>query len=85
MNPESADFGWALNNLKQGKRVCRSGWNGKGMFVVVALSNSAPDGNFHKCNYPVDNFIWIKTAQNTYVPWVPCQSDILGEDWEVVE
>ena len=28
------NFGQALEELKAGKKVCRSGWNGKGMFIV---------------------------------------------------
>ena len=29
------DFGKALEALKQGKRVARLGWNGKGMFIFM--------------------------------------------------
>lgn len=29
------NFGEALRALKAGKRVCRSGWNGKGMWLVL--------------------------------------------------
>lgn len=28
-----ADFGWAIQQLKAGKRVRRAGWNGKGMYL----------------------------------------------------
>lgn len=30
------DFSFALHNLKQGLRVCRKGWNGKGMWIQLA-------------------------------------------------
>lgn len=30
-------FGNAIEALKQGKRVCRQGWNGKGMFVFMQV------------------------------------------------
>ena len=34
------NFGQALEALKEGKRVARTGWNGKGMFLfLVAGSN----------------------------------------------
>ena len=29
------DFGDALKFLKMGRKVCRAGWNGKGMFIVL--------------------------------------------------
>lgn len=30
---ENQNFGQAIEALKQGKRVAREGWNGKGMFI----------------------------------------------------
>lgn len=30
---ENQNFGQAIEALKQGKRVARQGWNGKGMFI----------------------------------------------------
>lgn len=30
---ENLNFGQAIEALKQGKRVARQGWNGKGMFI----------------------------------------------------
>ena len=29
------DFGQAIEKLKQGKKVAREGWNGKGMWIVL--------------------------------------------------
>ena len=29
------DFGNAIRAMKEGKRVCRAGWNGKGMWVAL--------------------------------------------------
>lgn len=31
----TVNFGLALEALKQGKRVARQGWNGKGMFIFM--------------------------------------------------
>lgn len=36
------NFGHALEYLEQGKRVCRSGWNGKGMFVFMRPADELP-------------------------------------------
>lgn len=36
------NFGKALENLKEGKKLTREGWNGKGMLVV--LQRGYPEG-----------------------------------------
>ena len=37
---DRCDFGFALKALKEGKRVAREGWNGKGMFVFMRPADS---------------------------------------------
>ena len=32
---ETFDFGEAIRRLKDGKKVARSGWNGKGMWLIL--------------------------------------------------
>ena len=75
------DFGGALDALKAGFSVCRTGWNGKGLWLEL----QTPDHNSHMTlpyiyiNYPVD-------AQNTpgaRVPWLASQTDMLATDWQV--
>jgi hypothetical protein len=39
------DFGDALRALKDGKRVAREGWNGKGMFIVIMPELRLPPYN----------------------------------------
>jgi len=34
---ENVDFGKAIEALKEGKRVARQGWNGKGLFVFMQV------------------------------------------------
>lgn len=89
------DFGWALNALRKGKAVARKGWNGKGMFLVFQPGSEVP-GNMMR-NEPAKKFygdstvkicghIDMKAADGTYVVgWLASQTDILAEDWEVVE
>ena len=31
------------------------------------------------------SWIGMKTADDTFVPWLASQTDMLAEDWEVVE
>ncbi len=79
---ESTDFGWALARLREGKHVCRSGWNGKNMWIFFCDVNGTwvdRDGNI----YDRQPYLYMKTANNTVVPWVASQSDLLAYDWEV--
>lgn len=73
-------FGWAVKRLKEGNYVSREGWNGKGMYLFLIMSAKLDGGPAEVCQ-----FIMMKTAQGDYVPWVASQSDILGEDWFVIE
>jgi len=70
------DFSSALNCLKYGQKVCRQGWNGKGMWLHL----QEPDTN-SKMSLP---YIYMRTAQGGLVPWVASQTDILALDWEVI-
>lgn len=76
------DFGAALSLLKLGDRVCRKGWNGKGMWLILIPQNSVelPLGGL---SYPTNAYIAMKTVQNTIVPWLASQTDVLAEDWEL--
>jgi hypothetical protein len=40
-------FGLALEALKQGKRVARNGWNGKGMFLWLLPAGEVPKTAIH--------------------------------------
>jgi hypothetical protein len=83
------NFGGALAALKKGRRVARRGWNGKGMFLFLVDS----------CEWSVDAeslvsyrggvgkapWIGMKTAGDELVPWLASQTDILAEDWEIID
>ena len=71
------NFGQVLELLKEGKRVAREGWNGKGMFLQLQV----PDEN-SKMRQP---YIYITPVGGELVPWVASQPDLLSSDWgEVV-
>lgn len=81
-NP-TLSFGEALKLLKEGKRVSRSGWNGKGMWLFLVEGN----WSYHPVvgvAFPVQPFIAMKTADDKIVPWLASQTDILAEDWGVI-
>jgi hypothetical protein len=71
------DFGEALELLKRGLKVCREGWNGKGMWISLQV----PDTN-SKMSLP---YIYMKTADDNLVPWLASQTDMLASDWMLVE
>jgi len=81
----------ALLLLKQGSRVCRSGWNGKGMWLVLSEPNESPKSGYSSYingssdPTPTLPFIVMKTATNELVPWLASQTDMLSEDWMVLE
>lgn len=68
-------FGWALEQLKAGERVCRSGWNGKGMYVQLQM----PD-TLSKMKRP---YLYMYPVDGALVPWVASQTDLLAEDWDL--
>jgi hypothetical protein len=85
------DFGVALQLMKEGEKVARSGWNGKGMFLFinpgseVKVSEGRPLASAFDIGTPVrmSPYIMIKTADDelTCVPWLASQTDLLAEDW----
>jgi hypothetical protein len=89
------DFAYALNALKEGRKVQRSGWNGKGMYIVK--QDGYPEGvpineNTAKAiGEPIGTvknflpYIVMCTAQGDFVPWLASQTDILAEDWNMVK
>ena len=87
------NFSSALESLKHGHAVARKGWNGKGMFIYIVgpgrytpctlvaekIAEKEEDGKV-----PYEPYIAMKTVQGTVVPWLASQTDILAEDWTIV-
>lgn len=71
------NFGQAIEAVKQGKKVQRSGWNGKGQYLELQRPDS-----MSKMTLP---YIYITTVQGDRVPWLASQTDMLSEDWSTVE
>lgn len=70
-------FGSALVYLKEGRRVQRAGWNGPGQWLGLQV----PDQH-SKMKLP---YIYISPVSGQLVPWLASQTDMLAEDWSVVE
>lgn len=93
-------FGMAIEAMKRGKKVARKGWNGKGMWLCIPLvegPNEIPaTGIWGKPNaeYAEQNggtvkvmpYITMKAADGSIVMgWLASQTDMLAEDWTIVE
>lgn len=81
------NFGKAIESLRIGKKISRTGWNRKGMFLFLICGNA---WEFTTDVEGVEDiqtlpFICMKTADNHLVPWLASQTDVLAEDWGIVE
>ena len=77
-------FGLAIEALKKGLRVARTGWNGKGMFVyMVAPKEQAREFNADPAHF--NPYFAIKNVNGSLSTWVPSINDCLAEDWIIVE
>lgn len=88
---ETFSFGKALELLKEGKKVCRSGWNGKGMFltlqegssIIGTMMRNKPARDFYgDSRVKICPHIDMKAADGSYVVgWLASQTDMLADDW----
>lgn len=76
-------FSTALTLLKGGAKVARTGWNGKGLWLEL----QRPDAH-SKMTLPYIFISYPADAANTpgaRVPWLASQTDLLAEDWVLVD
>lgn len=92
------NFGQALEELKQGNKVARHGWNGKGMFVYLVTGNEISVPNLRNealkhvgmnrataDKVKINSHIDMQAADGSIVVgWLASQTDMLAEDWEVI-
>lgn len=91
------DFGKAIEALKQGRKVARKGWNGKGMYLWLMPSTSV---KAEWCKEPhlkelaeanggeieaLGTIRMLTADKKILTGWLASQTDILSEDWEIVE
>lgn len=90
-------FGQAIHALKQGHKVARAGWNGKGMWLVLVpgtpaaqLREGTPYRNalgLEECEILPHIDMWTVNAdgRRAMLPgWLASQSDMLADDWAIV-
>ena len=68
------DIGWAVQQMRDGKRVRRSGWDGKNMHIYLDMAQG----------HAYEPYVVMFTAQAKYQPgWLCSQADLLATDWEL--
>lgn len=83
-------FEHALYHLRNGEKVSRAGWNGKGMFLFLTPGsvfqvNRPPLLGIYQAGKEIhyQPHIDMRTSKGTIVPWVASQTDLLAADWMV--
>ena len=91
------NFGQAIEALKQGGKVAREGWNGKGMWLALThgstiVSRDARSGATLKLaetgvsEITICSHIDMKAADGTIViGWLASQTDMLANDWVILQ
>ena len=83
------NFGLALEELKKGNKVKRSGWNGKTQYIELAervsyINSKGELINEGHLNIGNKVIAFIGTS-GVQLGWLASQADMLAEDWEIVE
>lgn len=87
MSKNKMTFGEAIDALKQGEHVARSGWNGKNMHLYLEehFKFVVPGGALAGAHKLYEPCIVMFTAQGRHQPgWLASQADMLADDWEIV-
>jgi hypothetical protein len=81
-------FGSALGLAKMGRKISRKGWNGKGQFVFLADDlqfHTAADLSCLEGEVYVHGALVFCGTSGIQVGWLASQSDMLSEDWFVMD
>lgn len=93
----SLTFGLALEALKKGYKVARSGWNGKGMWLVLVPGtktvNFVEGSPYMKAGLTsgeilphIDMYTTNSDGNRAMLcGWLASQTDILSNDWTIVQ
>jgi len=88
-------FGKAIDLMKLDSSIKfrRVGWNGKNMYIfyvraeTVVVTKEHPFGRIFIEGTVINtqSYLAMKTSDNTVIPWLASQSDMLAEDWEIFQ
>lgn len=86
------DIGEAVTAMRCGYKIARKGWNSEDQWIalnpssVITVSEGRPLAKNITIGTKVkfQEYVIMKTVQNTIVPWLCSQTDLLANDWIVV-
>lgn len=83
------NFNLAINFLKDGHKLARKNWNGKGQYICLAHMDKCTlaDGNIitDPCHINIgSNFIMFVGTSGYQCGWLASQADLLANDWFIV-
>lgn len=94
------NFGQAIEALKEGKKVSREGWNGKGLFIFLNYGSKETPIKEGELVEGVRSDLFTQgdkdtvtrlpnlnmraATGSTVTGWLASQTDILAEDWVIV-
>ena len=97
------NFGLAIEAMKKGLKVARTGWNGKGVWIAYTPGSEfkadfAKEG--HAAKHRANELVEFEEEQNIVllphfdmrsangdmvIGWLASQTDMLADDWQIVE
>lgn len=96
MSDTSYGFEDALKWLRGGRKITRSGWNGKGMFIYLVKNGTVVIYQDNDSTRPLiglyaegtkvyqQDRIDMRFANGDLGIWTPTHEDILAKDWNVL-
>lgn len=99
MQTKNLSFGEALDYLKDGFKVAREGWNGKGMWLILVpgtpnvllnpmtpYADALPNQTHVEILPHIDMYTVNAHGRRAMLPgWLASQSDMLADDWMIIE
>ena len=83
------NFGKAIKAMKDGKRVGRTGWNGKNQYIELAsnISYINSRGEVINANHDAigNQAVAFVGTSGVQLGWLASQADMLADDWELKE
>lgn len=92
-------FGEAIEHARNGKKITREGWNGKGMYVYMTEGRTIPTDTWvarlpsqeiteaerERGHIIVGDHLDMMSAQGVrIIGWLASQTDMLADDWQVL-